>query len=144
MAHPLRLSLVALASALLAAPLAAGTHTWTGNSATTGHWSDAANWDSLPALDGNDDLVFPGPAGRKIISNDFAAGTTFKSITFSGSDGGYSISGNAITLTVGITDQTTFLAEGISCPIALGADVVISVTQRSVGLSGIVSGAHKI
>jgi autotransporter-associated beta strand protein len=139
------LPVVSLFALVLAAPLSAGTHTWSGASNASSHWTDAANWDTVPAGDGSDDLVFPGVAARKTNSNDFSAGTSFHSISFPGGDGGYVLSGNGITLTSGISDTTTsFTANTLSLPIALGADISIDVAARTVGLTGVVSGAHKI
>ncbi len=49
----------------------------------------------------NDDLVFPATADNDVSTNNFAAGTTFDSISVEGS--GYSLSGNPVDLTKGIT-----------------------------------------
>ena len=65
--------------------------TWDGSSSNL--WNVAANWDTLPQA--GDDLVFPASASNKSNSNDFAADTSFNSITFNGS--GYTLAGNRIT-----------------------------------------------
>ncbi|WP_254512258.1 autotransporter-associated beta strand repeat-containing protein [Anatilimnocola floriformis] len=75
------------------------TMTWDGSSSAL--WSDAANWvgDIAPAA--GDELFFPAGAANLTNTNDLAAGTTFNTVLFTGS--GYNISGNAITLTGGLT-----------------------------------------
>jgi autotransporter-associated beta strand protein len=71
----------------------AATRTWTGGSSTL--WSAASNWGGVAPSTG-DDLVFPEGAGNTSNTNDFAAGTAFRSITVNGS---YTILGNRVTLT---------------------------------------------
>src|SRR5438046_3030078 len=67
----------------ISAPQAA-TAVWTG--ANSALWSDAANWQGgiLPVA--GDDLVFPPGAATGANINDFSAGTTFQSISFTGHD----------------------------------------------------------
>ncbi len=99
------LAALVLGAALLGAvqtASAASTRTWTGNGATS-NWTDAANWDTGAPVAG-DSLVFPAAANRKTNVNDFPANTTFDSISFNG--GGYDISGNAISLSTLLTNQS--------------------------------------
>jgi fibronectin-binding autotransporter adhesin len=79
------------------------TITWTGLGAD-GLWSTAANWDTNVAPAGGEDLIFPQGAARLSNINDFA-GQSFHSIEIHGS--GYSIIGNPITLTNGISAAYT-------------------------------------
>src|SRR5262245_65714366 len=91
-----RLSLIAiLVCGLLAlsSSVTAATRTWTGT--TSGVWTLAANWGGTAPVAG-DDLVFPAGASNMTNTNDFAAGTNFNSITFTG--GPYILNGNAIPL----------------------------------------------
>jgi len=75
------------------AAFGAGTKTWNGNSSS--NMSDGNNWvGNLPPVAG-DDLVF-GSATNLTVTNDYPAGTSFKSITFS--FGGYTVSGNSLNL----------------------------------------------
>jgi len=90
-------SLMILCGATLAA---AATRTWDGGGANTS-WGTAANWVDDIAPVAGDDLVFPANAAVLSASNNFPLFTTFNSITFSG--GTYTIGGNPITLTSGIT-----------------------------------------
>lgn len=96
----------ALLALVAAAGADAATCTWTGNAAD-GDWSSSANWNNcggahaLPI--GGDTLVFPEVANRKTNANDLV-GLQLASIQFNGLN--YDISGNAITLSSGITVNT--------------------------------------
>src|SRR5438128_8037328 len=74
--------------------------TWDGGGADN-FWTTAVNWVGDIAPVAGDVLVFPAGAAQPINVNDFAAGTTFTSLSVM--DAGYSISGNAIALTAGVT-----------------------------------------
>jgi autotransporter-associated beta strand protein len=74
------------------------TDTWTGGGSDS-NWSDVANWGGTAPSPG-DALVFGSGPSALIGVNDFANGTEFDSITFSGA--GYTINGNDITLLNGI------------------------------------------
>ena len=58
---------------------AAATATWTGGGADN-NWTNALNWAGTAPVAG-DDLVFPVGAARLSNTNDFAAATSFNSIT---------------------------------------------------------------
>jgi autotransporter-associated beta strand protein len=74
---------------------------WTGN-ALDNKWSNPANWLEGLVPDSGDSLVFPDGAATFNPTNDLAPGMTFNSITFTGTNGGYSLAGNPIILTSGI------------------------------------------
>jgi autotransporter-associated beta strand protein len=76
----------------------ATTRTWTGGGSTS-NWSDPNNWGGT-APNAGDSLVFPSGVANTTSNNDFAAGTTFGSITLSGA--GYTITGNALGLQGGL------------------------------------------
>jgi len=76
-------------------------HTWAGGGSNA-TWTTGANW-VAGALDPLDTPVFPAAAPQTTNTNSFPAGTTFGSLTFSGS--GYDISGNSIVLSGGITNS---------------------------------------
>jgi fibronectin-binding autotransporter adhesin len=77
-----------------------GTKTWTG-AGTDNNWSTAANWGGTAPLPG-DNLVFAGST-RPNPNNDYSAGTSFGSISFSSGSGTFVVGGNALTLTGGAT-----------------------------------------
>ncbi|HEY3322308.1 MAG TPA: autotransporter-associated beta strand repeat-containing protein [Planctomycetota bacterium] len=85
----------------------AQTFTWTGGGATN-NWTEAANWGGTAPM-GGDNLVFGAAlAARKTNTNDFAAGVTFNSITFT--DSGYTLSGNNFGLSGGATALASNIA----------------------------------
>lgn len=102
--------------------VSAATRTWGGGGANN-NWTTSANWDA--AVVAGDSLVFPLGAARLSNTNDFAGGTTFNSITFSGTN--YILSGNAFTLSAGITNNApTNVNNQVSCPITLAANQAFS------------------
>ena len=91
-----------LAAALLfvSVSLSAATRTWTG--AVDQRWSNAGNWDSGVPQPG-DELAFLH--GQHVVTlNDLPPGMSFHSIF--ASDGPWTFTGNAITVTNGITTKT--------------------------------------
>src|SRR5205085_1762178 len=88
-----------------------GIRTWTGT--TSNLWNVAGNWqeNSVPAA--TMDLVFPSGAANLSNSNNITAGTSFNSITITGS--GYTLAGNSIALAAGnLTDTNTSGSNTIS------------------------------
>jgi autotransporter-associated beta strand protein len=79
----------------------AATREWDGGGADS-KWTTKENWIGDVAPLTGDNLVFPQNAAQKFNNNDFAAGTTFNSITTSG--GGYFLVGNGVNLVRGLLD----------------------------------------
>jgi cysteine-rich repeat protein len=100
----------------------ADTKTWTG--AVDGLWSNPGNWAGGVPVAG-DRLSFFNAPGTRATVNDLAPGTVFQDLTFL--DGGYTLSGNGIGLTGGISG-----AEALNLPIQLQA----SQTFTNVTLAG--------
>ncbi|HRZ86294.1 MAG TPA: autotransporter-associated beta strand repeat-containing protein [bacterium] len=113
--------------------------TWDGGSNVDGNWQTPANWlgDTKPG--GGEDLLFAGTA-RLTNSNDYAAGTSFGLITFNPASGNVSISGNAITLTGGMTNSAGTNAFGINTTLSSAEQFNIA-TSTQLTLSGAMSGA---
>ena len=113
-------------------PLAGATRTWDGGDPLNTLWTDPDNWQANTAPLANDELVFPpGLAAPDLTcSNDFPAGTSFKSLLFQGT--GYVVSGNALQVT-GWIDQS--VADGfpgttsIDVPVTAGADGMYVANQ---------------
>jgi len=82
------------------------------------NWTTALNWVGDVAPVAGDDLLFP-PGARTGPLNDFPAGTTFNSITFSG--GNYALDGNSISLNAGIL-ATNGSENRIWCPLVLNSN----------------------
>lgn len=110
------------------------TRIWSGASQFSNNWSDPSNWQGNIAPNPGDDLVFPEAAGQSTRvqnTNDFVAGTTFNSITFTGTHTkfdfyrGFSLSGNALTLNAGIIDKS----DGVN---TLGFDMIRLSTSQAI------------
>jgi len=87
----------------------AATRTWTGGGGDD-NWTTAANWGGTAPVAG-DDLVFAGST-RLTPNNNFAAGTSFNTITFSVGSGAFVIGGNDFILTGGATALTASITTG--------------------------------
>jgi fibronectin-binding autotransporter adhesin len=87
--------------------------TWTGLGADN-NWGTAANWN--PAITTSGDALTFAVSLRPAPTNNFT-GLQIDSITFS--TNGYALSGNALTITNGITDSTG--SNSCSIPLTLGA-----------------------
>ena len=120
--------------------VAAATRTWTGGGADN-NWTTPANWGGTAPVAG-DDLVFPGGAARLSNTNNFLAGTSFNSITISGT--GYTLAGNALALGAGgLTASGVGATNTISLAMAFAATNTVTVTDAAATLTlgGVISGA---
>jgi len=97
----------------------AATSTWTGGGGDA-NWTTGGNWGGT-APSAGDDLVFPGGAAQLSNTNNFPSSTSFNSIMFTGSSGGYTLGGNAIQLVAGVTVANSTGVQVISFDIALAA-----------------------
>src|ERR1700722_16309949 len=89
------------------------TDTWTGGGAND-DWATAANWTTAVTTNG-DDLIFTGSVQLTPVNN--FSGLNLDSITFNAQ--GFAVSGNAVTITNGITDNAG--SNSCSLPLVLGA-----------------------
>lgn len=105
----------------------AATLTWTG--ASNALWSDPGNWGGTAPVAG-DDLFFPGGASNLSNNNDFAAGTSFNSITFSGASGGYNLGGNSINLANGITTSNASGYNTVSLNVTLASSQTFNLSAE--------------
>jgi hypothetical protein len=118
---------------VLAAPAvsAAGlTCTWTGGGADN-NFSTTANWSgcSGAAPTNGDNLVFPVTASRLAPVNDISS-LNAVSITFNGTgSAGYNITGNALTLSGDLTDNSSGAFGNHPGSLVLGTDAVFSGTH---------------
>jgi fibronectin-binding autotransporter adhesin len=92
------------------------TRSWVGGGPDN-NWSDGANWVGGVAPSAGDSLVFAASALQYTSVDDFAAGTQFNSVTLLG--GGYSITGNGITLTSGFVANNATGSNSFTAPITL-------------------------
>jgi fibronectin-binding autotransporter adhesin len=115
-------------SALMGGSAFAATATWTGAGSDT-NMTTAANWGGTAPV-AADDLVFPADITNRIVVNDFTAGTSFNTITFSGAASGasfYAISGNSIDIAAGVTNSMTGAVGDIYQ--SINADITFSGSQ---------------
>jgi autotransporter-associated beta strand protein len=128
------LPLIALLASLLVQPVAAQ-NAWNGGGSTD-FWSSAANWTN-GAPSGSAGAVTFGGSTRTTNTNNIS-GLTFTSLTFSNSN--WSLSGNAFTLTGGITaaaGRTVSIANDIL--MSNGANVTLQ-TQNAADSKLVISG----
>jgi len=116
---------------ILAVPHAfAISKTWTGGGGDT-NMDTAGNWTG-GAPSAGDDLIFPANITNKTVVNNYTAGTSFNSITFSGTAtqaSNYALSGNALTVVAGVTNSMTgSFSTGaiVTAPITLGGAQTIN------------------
>jgi hypothetical protein len=111
--------------------------TWTGGSAVSNNWSDDANWGGAHLQTGAD-IVFLNSSLRPNPINDLPAGTSFKSITFSG--GGFTVTGNALTLSNATPITNSVGTNSLNVPYTLAAPSTISVANgTTLNLGGTIS-----
>ena len=112
--------------------------TWLG--AVSNMWLDAGNWsDNAPA--NGYDLIFPSGAANLANNNNLTPGTSFGSVTISGS--GYAITGAPIGLNGSISATEASGSDQFGLPIALGVNATVDVAAAPVTLTlgGAITGA---
>ena len=100
---------------------------WDGGG-TNNNWTTAANWDSDIAPSSGDDLVFDGVVRTSPV-NDFPANTSFNSITFNLNCGAFSITGNSIYLTGGVSAITT---NHTTLTVSIANNIVFTTSNPSI------------
>jgi fibronectin-binding autotransporter adhesin len=138
-----------LPAALHAQPAAP---TWNGGGAPDGNWQNAANWGgTAPAA--KDFLFFDGTT-QLMATNNYATGTVFGSLTFTGAAGSFGLYGNALTLASRVQDPSGNLsggsitnfspnAQSINLPLTLGDGVhyLVNGAAGQLNLSGAITRA---
>ena len=124
---------------LLEVRITPSTDIWVGADSNSNNWTDPLNWVGDVAPVANDELVFPAVADNFDAVNNFPSGTTFNSISVAVS--GYTLSGNAVNLTQGIS--TTYSSgttiDDIDTDLVNGAVSIGSGGEFD--LDGVVSGS---
>jgi len=103
------------------------------------NWMTPGNWSGNTLPQPNDDLDFPASASSLQAVNDFAAGTSFGSITIEAS--GYALSGKAVTLTGDINATFSSGTSTDSIDTNLGGGTVTVGAGGELDLSGVLSGS---
>ncbi len=114
--------------------------TWIGGG-TTDNWNDAGNWDlaRIPAL--GDTMVFAGTT--RLTSVNDLAGLSLAGLQFSAGAGAFVLSGNAITLGGGVTNNSAS-TQTINLAIALNASQTFDAAAGALVFGGAISGAHTL
>jgi len=119
---------------------------WSGASGASANWDDSANWGFAGTPANGDTLIFPGGAARLANVNNISS-LTLSQIRFVGTSGGYSLSGNAITLTnsIAVTNSAganTILADitfgSTDLTVEVGAGVGLTLSDSLGGIGGLV------
>ena len=119
-----------------------GTDTWTG-SAGDNNWATAGNWAGVnaPPIAGDTPAFGAQGAGSLTLNNNITAATSFLGLTFNAGAPSFTLTGNSITTTGGIVDNSTN-AENVSFPIILnGTHSVNAMAGGMMTLSGVISGS---
>jgi autotransporter-associated beta strand protein len=104
--------------------LSAKAVTWTGGGMNA-NWSNASNWSGGLAPNPTDNLVF-GPGGAQLTTtNDYAAGTSFGTLTLSGA--GYTLGGNGVLLSGGIDGSGATGSNSVNLNVTLSANATIKI-----------------
>ena len=112
----------------------AAVKTWDGSSSV--NWGTAANWAGGVAPVDGDDLIFPAGAANLNNTNNIA-GLDLRSLTFNGAGGGYTLNGNAITIstTDGINADHTVGANTINFDTTLTTNMTFSCPNAAVSVT---------
>jgi autotransporter-associated beta strand protein len=112
--------------------LHAATRSWNGS--LSGNWATGGNWVGGTAPQAGDDLVFPAGVTRKATTNNFAANTTFRSITVS--DAGYVLRGNAVQLQGNASGDALLGPSGVAGEATVALDIRLVGALATVGIEG--------
>jgi autotransporter-associated beta strand protein len=129
--------LLTLLIVLLSITVQADTHTWTGGGGDN-NWNTAANWGGTAPGSG-DSLVFGGTS-RLAPNNNFAAGTTFSNITFSGSAGAFTLTGRSFALAGEIVNNSTNL-QTLGLGFSSSSTGYVNTASGDITVNGVISGA---
>jgi autotransporter-associated beta strand protein len=126
----------------LAPPYGPNVRVWSGADLGRTNWSDALNWVGNAIPTAGMDVIFPAGASQLTTTNDLPSGTVFNSLQFLA--GGYTLNGNAITLSAGTaSDPGGLLATEpggsgattttVNIPITLATGSPVSFESRYAG-----------
>jgi autotransporter-associated beta strand protein len=115
---------------------------WTGALLGNPNWSQAGNWVQQIAPVAGDVLIFAAGAAQQTNVNDFPSGTRFSQVIFDA--GGYNISGQAVTLDLGLVTHNTTGSNTFNPSITLsGREAVLNHAAGStLTLTGTISLAN--
>lgn len=106
---------------------------WTGGSASTSNWSDAANWGGA-AIGFGDNLYFAGST-RLVNQNDTADYTSYGGLTFVTGAGGFTLNGNVVTLGGPINNDSTN-TQTVNVPLNYGTPTTFGGNSGTLVIGG--------
>jgi autotransporter-associated beta strand protein len=106
--------------------------TWTGGGGDN-NWSTSGNWDLAPTNDS--DLVFAGTTG---LSNTNDSLTSVGSITFDSTAGAFTLSGNALTISGGITNLSSNL-QTVNMDLTLAGSLPFNAATANLLVNGAIA-----
>jgi hypothetical protein len=114
-------------------------YTWDGGSLVNNLWTTPENWVGNAAPSPGDDLVFPAGAARLESVNDYPIGTTFGSITVSGSGYQFHTAGSPST-SVQVEPGAQLEADKIvTGTLTIGAGAKVTISPVSSGMIGAIA-----
>lgn len=104
------------------------------------YWTTPGNWGgNVPVPGTTYDLQFDGTTRLQAV-NDFPAASAFRHLTFNAGAGAFELSGNSITLSGHLTNQSANL-QTINFPITSGAGRFVSAAEGDITFGQSLSGA---
>ena len=117
-------------------PAQAADRIWTGAAPGAWFWTDTTNWGGTAPGDG-DALFFAGANGLT-NANDLAVTNAYNGLTFDSGAGSFTLNGNPIILTTGITNNSS-QRQTVNLALQIGALAVCAVNGGTLVLNGGVS-----
>lgn len=114
--------------------------TWDGGGSDN-LWTNQYNWQGDVAPLAGDDLVFQGTARTETV-NDYADGTSFRSLELASNN--FALTGNGLTLTHHIAVDSGVTNSTISAGMVLSGAISVSVVDTSLSVSGVLSGTGSL
>ena len=105
------------------------TYIWTGGAGGGDlNWNTAANWDAGAVPVNGCDVIFPAVGPTLVNPANNMTGLSLRSVTITGS--GYTIAGNAVSLSAGFTNSSGALS-AFNCPLTLTAAQTFDLTGNT-------------
>lgn len=131
---PTLIRMVAVCAGLFSVAGYGNTLSWSGDGGANANWNNSANWGYAGTPQNYDTLIFPASQPNLINTNNIS-NLNLNQIIFAGPGGGYSIYGNAITLTNSLIATNTAGANTINNNITFSNINITILVSNSVSLT---------
>ena len=115
---------------------------WDGGGAD-GQWQTGLNWVGDTGVGANFNSAFVFAGTTRLLSDNNRNNGTITSLVFSNTAGAFTLSGNAVTLTGGITNNSTNL-QTVNFNMTMAAARTVDAASGNITLGGVLSGAGGI